>query len=561
MTTMQRESAQANSRPRIAIVTNHGYGGVDIPVGGAPDTGGQNFYVNSLARSLGDLGMEVTIFARGGFPFFKSKRVREGTEQLTDHVRYVYVPGGGNEFLRKEDIAIALDEEVKWLSRFICDEAREARVDPWAYFECINTHYWDAAVMGCKLVERWRDQAAYEFLRETAGGLLKPFLTQFEGDERHRQSLSREIEIFLGRLASQAFPQDTAETMFTRLLGNTPIPEDAAAPSPGTAQSYRAIEHSCATGKILADNLAVNGKTLRDIFKEIDTHVWTPHSIGIIKERNFWNKREETVRKLKFTERNAHEESVCRHTPLFCSTSSEIWRALVSYHGVDPGAVFDFPPCIDHEAFRPRDDKEKADAYTYLSDQSGISIDDLKSGLIVFETSRMDRTKRKDLLLDSFALVAEKLDNVYLFIGGGPADSETFVQLADHKKSLPVLEGRAFLLGFIPEEVIAPLFSTADLFVSASEMEGFGMSVSQAAAAQVAVVSSNLIPFATQYARDAALVVEAGDVDGFAQAMERLLTDDTERKRRAKLLKEIADKMDWKVTTSDFLKWFRSHCS
>ena len=50
-----------------------------------------------------------------------------------------------------------------------------------------------------------------------------------------------------------------------------------------------------------------------------------------------------------------------------------------------------------------------------------------------------------------------------------------------------------------------------------------------------------------------------GNLTGFAQAMERLLTDDTERERRAKLLKEIADKMDWKVTTSDFLKWFRSH--
>ncbi len=561
MITTQKELACGSSRPRIAIITNHGYGGVEIPVGGAPDTGGQNFYVNSLARSLDDLGMEVTIFARGGFPFFKSRRVRENTEQLTDHVRYVYVPGGGNEFLRKEDIAIALDEEVKWLARFICEEAREARVEPWAYFECINTHYWDAAVMGCKLQERWRDQAAYEFLGEAAGGLLKPFLTPFAGEERHRQSLSREIEILLGRLASQAFPEDTSETILAKLLGNTPIPKDAVVPSAGTARSYRAIERSCLLGRILADNLVVNGKTLRDIFREIDTHVWTPHSIGIIKERNFWNKPEETVRKLKFTERNAHEESVCRHTPLYCSTSSEIWRALVSYHGVDPRAVFDFPPCIDHEAFRPRDDGETADAYAYLSDQSGISVDDLRAGLIVFETSRMDRTKRKDLLLDSFASVADRLDNVYLFIGGGPVDSETFAQLQDRVKSLPVLEGRAFLLGFIPEEVLAPLFSTADLFVSASEMEGFGMSMSQAAAAQVAVVSSDLIPFATQYAKDAALVVRAGDVDGFAQAMELLLTDDAKRERRAKLLKGIADEMDWKVTTSDFLKWFRSHRS
>ena len=74
------------SRPEVALITNHGYAGVEIPLGGAPDTGGQNFYVNQLAEALERLGYAVTIFARGGFPFFESDRVREGTEQLSEHV-------------------------------------------------------------------------------------------------------------------------------------------------------------------------------------------------------------------------------------------------------------------------------------------------------------------------------------------------------------------------------------------------------------------------------------------------------------------------------------------
>ncbi len=56
-------------RPQIALITNHGYGGVEIPIGGAPDTGGQNVYVNQLATALDELGFKVTVFARGGFPF------------------------------------------------------------------------------------------------------------------------------------------------------------------------------------------------------------------------------------------------------------------------------------------------------------------------------------------------------------------------------------------------------------------------------------------------------------------------------------------------------------
>jgi hypothetical protein len=142
------------------LITNHGYAGVVIPSGGAPDTGGQNVYVNALAGALSDLGYRVTIVARGGFPFFGSDRVRTGVDFLSDYVRYVFVPGGGDEFIRKEDIAIALDEEIAWLEAFIQREADERGVRPWEAYELVNTHYWDAAVMGMGLAERWRNDRA-----------------------------------------------------------------------------------------------------------------------------------------------------------------------------------------------------------------------------------------------------------------------------------------------------------------------------------------------------------------------------------------------------------------
>ena len=112
------------------------------------------------------------------------------------------------------------------------------------------------------------------------------------------------------------------------------------------------------------------------------------------------------------------------------------------------------------------------------------------------------------------------------------------------------------MLGFVPDEVLDPLFSAADLFVSASEMEGFGMSVSQAAAARVAVISSDLIPFATSFAGDAPVVVPAGDVDGFARAIEQLLDDEDERERRAAALLEVARELNWTATAQRFVEWF-----
>jgi glycosyltransferase involved in cell wall biosynthesis len=560
MNTKSNESNAAGERPRIALITNHGYAGVEIPVGGAPDTGGQNFYVNSLARALDQLGFEVTIYARGGFPFFGSDRIREGIEQLTEHVRYVYVPGGGDRFLRKEDIAVALDEEVAWLAEQIGREAAEAGVAPWELYDCVNTHYWDAAVIGVKLVERWQDLVARDFLSRAADGALAPTVEPFDGDEAHRQGLSREIALHLGQGAIRAFEGGDPTRIFEQLVGRLP-PEPIELDAGDGGVLNRELLTAHLLGQELAEHLMVDDRTVHELFREVDRHVWTPHSVGIIKERNFWGKDEQVVRALKFRERNAHEEVVCARTRMFCSTSPDIWASLVSYHRVEPERVFDFPPCIDGQAFRPRTDEELAPAYDYLAEKSGVPVERLRSAKIVFETSRMDRTKRKDLLLSAFARAAGQIEDGYLFIGGGPAGNEIFKELEELKAGLPELDGRAFLLGFVPDEVIEQLFSLADLFVSASEMEGFGMSVSQAAAAGVCVVSSDLIPFSTDWAPGAAVVLPAGDVDAFALEITRLLRDDDERNRRAEELREIASQLDWQATAQRFVEWYRSHLS
>ena len=543
----------APRRPRTALITNHGYAGKEIPVGGAPDTGGQNFYVNALAAALEEIGFDVTVFARGGFPFFESNQVREGIETVSAYVRYVYIPGGGDAFIRKEDIAPALDEEVVFLEAYIREQADAAGCRPWEFFEIINTHYWDAGILAVKLIERWQNLAAREFLEQAANGVLAPFARRFAGEKVHQLSLSREIFYHLGEAARGAYGALAPSEIVQRLTGET-VKLNAAVDADEEKQEF--AESICIGGE-LAARLQIGGVDLLTLFKHIDTHVWTPHSLGIVKERNFWGKDPTLVRRLKFRERDAHEQVVTNRTPLFCATSPEIWRALIAYHGLSPECIFDFPPCIDGRAFHPRSQGELAEVYTFLSEKSGITVSRLQESLLVFETSRMDETKRKDLLLGAFAEVAAKRSDVYLFIGGGPEESRVFQKLRAQIEGSPILNRRAFLLGFVSEDLVEPLFSAVDLFVSASEMEGFGMSVSQAAAAGVAIVSSDLIPFATHYSKNAAVVVPAGYQHGFALAMTRLLTDGEERARRAEQLLEAASAFDWTATASRFTAWFR----
>jgi glycosyltransferase involved in cell wall biosynthesis len=113
------------------------------------------------------------------------------------------------------------------------------------------------------------------------------------------------------------------------------------------------------------------------------------------------------------------------------------------------------------------------------------------------------------------------------------------------------------LTGFIPDEHIAPLFSVADMYVSPSEMEGFGMSVLQAAASGTAVVSSHLTPFAVRYAPQDAIIVRAGDADGFVRAMKQLIDHEVDRNERAERLRAKAQELNWEVQTDNFLGHLR----
>ncbi|MBN2718055.1 MAG: glycosyltransferase [Deltaproteobacteria bacterium] len=546
------------NRPRIALMTNHGYAGVEIPVGGAPDTGGQNFYVNSKARALEVLGMDVTIFTRGGFPFYGKDKIREGVQRMGEHIRYVYVPGGGTEFVRKEDISPALKEEALWLSDFIATEAAKAGVAPWEYYECFDTHYWDAAIIGIMLVERWQNEEAFSFFSQCLDGRLSQELERFEGENKHRYSLCREAGFHFGLMARAAFDGATTEEILFALMPEETFTEQIRA-SASTPQFYAMLEADCLLGQALLNHVRVDGMTLPERLRLVNRHVWTPHSLGIIKERNYWDKHVEQVRSLKFCERNSHEQMISSHAPLFCSTSPEIWSTLYAYYKQKADVIFDFPPCLDTEIFRPRSHSELTAAYAYLAEKSGLTAHQLKSAKIIFESSRMDKTKRKDLLLRAFAKVARETDDTYLFIGGGPDGNPVFKDLKKVKAAYPELEGRAFLLGFMPSYMVGELFSVPDVYVSASEMEGFGMSVSQAASAGVAVVSSDLIPFATQFASDAAVIVPAGDVDAFADAILDLLSDDAKRKELAGKLYEIAQELNWVNTSRKFIGWYRRH--
>lgn len=142
------------------------------------------------------------------------------------------------------------------------------------------------------------------------------------------------------------------------------------------------------------------------------------------------------------------------------------------------------------------------------------------TGPLLVNVSRMVPGKGHLLLLESFAAMRSSVpDAVLALVGDGP--------------ERPATERRAEQLGvdasvrFLGNRHDVPdLLTVADVFVFASESEGFGLAVLEAMAASKPVVAFRL-PAIEEFASDgeSALLVERGDVASFANAVEKILGD------------------------------------
>lgn len=100
---------------------------------------------------------------------------------------------------------------------------------------------------------------------------------------------------------------------------------------------------------------------------------------------------------------------------------------------------------------------------------------------------------------------------------------------ADHAAGLRAqitaarLEGQVTLTGEMEEAPLAALWSRADLYVSASALEGFGMAVAEAVGRGLPVVTTAAGAVAGWLDRRAAVIVDVGDADALRRAIEGLL--------------------------------------
>jgi len=266
-------------------------------------------------------------------------------------------------------------------------------------------------------------------------------------------------------------------------------------------------------------------------------HIWVPHSLGAVKKRNVNPSQWVTLR---IDERIEREKKILLEVDEVTATSAIIRQSLKQDYRYQSSPLF-LPPCINTKRNRPHTIEIDHPIWSFLSQQSGISPEEVRKSQIITEISRTDTTKRKDVLIKAFARVNKRYPETLLAVTIDKSNESLAEELMALIRSLDI-EKRIAVLGSVWDE-LPDIYAVTDVYCTPSVMEGFGMTPQEAAATKVPVVSSPLVPFVMEYLLGneveevfygdgdhrlkigyGAIVVPADDIDGFTLAIEMLLS-------------------------------------
>lgn len=104
-------------------------------------------------------------------------------------------------------------------------------------------------------------------------------------------------------------------------------------------------------------------------------------------------------------------------------------------------------------------------------------------------------------------------------------------------------------LGEVSDADLPPLLAGADVFLSPSSYEGFGLAVAEAMAAGVAVIGGSGSSL-DEVVGDAGVLVPPRDVGALAEALDGLLADDARRRRLAAAARDRCARFTWDATAA-----------
>lgn len=182
----------------------------------------------------------------------------------------------------------------------------------------------------------------------------------------------------------------------------------------------------------------------------------------------------------------------------------------------------------------------------------GENIEDKK---ILFTSGRLAKRKGVSWFVEN---VMPKLNSDIIYIVAGEGPDKENIKKAIEKNNM---QARIKMLGYVPDEARNILFNTCDLFIQPNikvdgDMEGFGISVIEAAACRLPVVASAL-----EGLKDAikdeqnGFLVEPYNMDGYVNKINELLANNDFRKEFGEKARQfVINNYSWEKIAKIYLE-------
>lgn len=184
--------------------------------------------------------------------------------------------------------------------------------------------------------------------------------------------------------------------------------------------------------------------------------------------------------------------------------------------GIPEDKFFFVPNGVDTEKYFGRHDRKELEKILGLP---------LEGKRVLLTSGRL--AKRKGVAWFIRSVMPKLPENILYVVAGDGADRENIERAVQETG----LASRVKLLGYVSDEVRNVLLNTCDLFIQPNirvkgDMEGFGISVIEAASCELPVIASRLegLQDAIQDGENG-LLVETEDADGYVSAITGLLDD------------------------------------
>ncbi len=274
--------------------------------------------------------------------------------------------------------------------------------------------------------------------------------------------------------------------------------------------------------------------------------VWTPHSVGTIKRRNFIGLRNEM--KYNFVSRIAWETFMMVQSDLVI-VSTENEKEQIEYdYGVYEKKVVIAAPGAQLNQFRK-----------VSKDQARRALKLPEKACIFMTLGRMDKRKGYNNCIDAFALFKKQRrnDNSYLVIfSGGPKLTE---EEKNYKRSLKrlvrsyKLDHRVLFRQTLDRDKVHLAYSASDVYMCLSPYEPFGLTIIESMASGTPVIAtSNGGPANIISQRETGYLVNPASSAEISSMMKSLVNSKLATTLGKQAYDHVQKYYDWSVRAKEF---------